>query len=451
MRLQPKTLLFAEGLASVSLQFLFLRQTMAHVGSSVVVTSVVVSIFLLSLALGYQRGGAVAADHMGALGRNLGRAAALLALGLSPAVTEAFFSAARGLAHPNVSLSVYCLTFMAPAGYWLAQTMPLLSNGMAARSNGALSGDVLFFNTLGNVVGGLVSTLLLMRFFGLAWTALANILILIGLRLAVGGSRDRDFAKMAALAAGAFMLTVGAERLMHDKTTAYGSYSVQTLPAKAPGQETSVFVSNGIWQSILGADLSAAPYVEEMRRRLAALSRARPLSVLALGSGGFTLGALDERNAYTYVDIDEAVKPLAEARFLKSPVRGKFLAQDARRFLLESKDLHDVIVLDAFSATFVIPPHLSSQEFFALAASRLAPGGVFMLNTVQRRGFGDGYARRIHATLASVFPYCLALDHFPSKNAPPGELNEQPLTNVLYVCQASRERAEPFVDSKVSY
>ena len=168
MRLQPKTLLFAEGLASVTLQFLFLRQTMAYVGSSVVVTSIVVSIFLLALALGYQQGGRVREDPMRALGANLEWAAALLALGLSPYVTEIFFAGARSFLPPNISLALYCAIFMAPAGYWLAQTMPLLSNGIKARSNGELSGDVLFFNTLGNVVGGLVSTLLLMRFAGLA-------------------------------------------------------------------------------------------------------------------------------------------------------------------------------------------------------------------------------------------------------------------------------------------
>lgn len=451
MHLQPKTLLFAEGLASVSLQFLFLRQTMAYAGSSVVVTSIVVSIFLLSLALGYQQGGRVTLDPLGILGANFVRAAALLAVGLSPVITDLFFASARGAVHPNVALALYCMIFMAPAGYWLAQTMPLLSNGMNARSNGELSGNVLFFNTLGNVVGGLASTLILMRFAGLAWTAWVNIIILIALRLAVSGSGSGDFLKMGTLAAGALLLTVGTERAFHEKTTAYGSYAINESAASAAGPKVSTFISNGLTQSVLGPDLSAAPYVEEIRRRLGMLSHARPLSILALGSGGFTLSARDERNAYTYVDIDEAVRPLAESRFLKRPIRGKFVAQDARSFLLESKDVFDVVILDAFSSTFIIPPHLSSQEFFALAASRLAPGGVFMLNSIQTREFGDHYARRLHATLTSVFPYCVAIDNFPHWDAPPGDTSERPQVNVLYTCQASRQREEPFIDAKVSY
>lgn len=451
MRLQPKTLLFAEGLASVSLQFLFLRQTMPHAGSSVVVTSIVVSIFLLALALGYQRGGRVVLDPMKALGTNLARAAALLGLGLSPLLTDAFFASTRLTMHPHVALSIYCMIFMAPAGYWLAQTMPLLSNQIAARSNGELSGNILFFNTLGNVVGGLASTLILMRFAGLAWTAWFNIMILIVLCLAVNGTGVRALIKMGALAVGALFLTVGAEHYLHEKTTAYGSYSVRALPASVAGADMSIFISNGLAQSVLGPNLSTAPYIEEMRRRISSLSRERPLSVLVLGSGGFTLSARDERNAYTYVDIDEAVLPLAESRFLKRPIRGTFIAQDARRFLLESQRSFDVIVLDAFSATFVIPPHLSSQEFFALAASRLAPGGVFMLNSVQVRAFGDDYARRLNTTLSSVFPYCAAIDNFKRWDASPGDTRELALINMLYACQALRQRVEPFVDAKVSY
>ena len=257
---------------------------------------------------------------------------------------------------------------------------------------------------------------------------------------------------MGGLAVAALLLTVGAERVLHEKTTAYGSYSVSALPASGARPEMSMFIINGRAHSTLGPNLSAAPYAEEVRRRINELSRERPISVLVMGAGGFTLSARDERNAYTYVDIDEAILPLAESRFLKRPIRGSFIAQDARSFLLESQRAFDVVILDAFSTNNVIPPHLSSQEFFALAASRLAPGGVFMLDSLQTRDFGDDYARRLHATVTGVFPYCVAIDNFPGWDAQPGDTSAVPLVrNVLYACQASRLRSEPFTDSKVSY
>lgn len=57
-------ILFLEGFVSVSLQMLMMRQLVPFVGSSVVVSSLVVGFFLASLSLGYAMGGRVKENHV---------------------------------------------------------------------------------------------------------------------------------------------------------------------------------------------------------------------------------------------------------------------------------------------------------------------------------------------------------------------------------------------------
>ncbi len=63
--------LFLEGFVSVSLQMLMMRQLVPFIGSSVVVSSLVVGFFLASLALGYAVGGRVKENHIEKLIKNL--------------------------------------------------------------------------------------------------------------------------------------------------------------------------------------------------------------------------------------------------------------------------------------------------------------------------------------------------------------------------------------------
>ena len=68
--------------------------------------------------------------------------------------------------------------------------------------------------------------------------------------------------------------------------------------------------------------------------------------ILVLGAGGFTLSHDEPRNRYTYVDIDPAIRGLAEQHFLKDRARGEFIAEDARRFVTDTTRRFDAVVVD---------------------------------------------------------------------------------------------------------
>ena len=80
---------------------------------------------------------------------------------------------------------------------------------------------------------------------------------------------------------------------------------------------------------------------------------------------------------------------------------------DGRRFLAGDEKRWDVIVIDAFFAD-AIPAHLVTQEFLALARSRLAPGGVVVTNAIGAiSGPGSKLFRSIYKTYRTAFPSVL--------------------------------------------
>lgn len=55
--------------------------------------------------------------------------------------------------------------------------------------------------------------------------------------------------------------------------------------------------------------------------------------------------------------------------------RMKLAVEDARRWLRGTKELFDVIVLDAYHGGY-IPFHLTTREFLELVREHLSPGGA---------------------------------------------------------------------------
>jgi hypothetical protein len=89
----------------------------------------------------------------------------------------------------------------------------------------------------------------------------------------------------------------------------------------------------------------------------------------------------DPRAEVTAVEIDPLVTELARRLVprLDGP-RVRFVVEDARLFLREDTGAYDYIVVDVFAGE-QLPAHCVTQEFFALAYARLAPGGVLQINT----------------------------------------------------------------------
>src|SRR6185503_12958192 len=76
---------------------------------------------------------------------------------------------------------------------------------------------------------------------------------------------------------------------------------------------------------------------------------------------------------------------------------------DGRVWLAAQHEPFDVLLVDAFRQLYV-PPHLTTKEFFELASTKLADGGIMAAN-VNVLGQNTLIERTLSATIASVFPY----------------------------------------------
>jgi spermidine synthase len=108
------------------------------------------------------------------------------------------------------------------------------------------------------------------------------------------------------------------------------------------------------------------------------------------------------------VELDPVVADVAYRYFsLPRSPRLDVEIEDGRRFLAGDERKWDVIALDVFYADS-IPFHMTTVEFLELLKTRLAPGGVVVVNTIGSvRGGSSRLFRSLYKTYATVFPTVL--------------------------------------------
>lgn len=163
----------------------------------------------------------------------------------------------------------------------------------------------------------------------------------------------------------------------------------------------------GYGQSAADADgISMASYIHAL---FGLLSQAKSRNVLVLGGAGGTLATLlvRARAAVTLVDIDPKAFELAR-NFFHLPASVTCHVADAQAFLQTGTQTFDAIVLDVFVGNH-IPEHLQTQDFFAAAQKRLAPGGVMLANVHVKHDFDD-FADRMALAMRASWPLVRVLD-----------------------------------------
>ena len=108
-------------------------------------------------------------------------------------------------------------------------------------------------------------------------------------------------------------------------------------------------------------------------------------------------------------DIESAARDATrlfepENRGVLSDPRVRFLVADGRNALLARKDTYDVILSDPSDVWVAGVGNLFTQEFYALARSRLRPGGV-MVQWFHMHSLPPEDMKLIVATFRSVFPH----------------------------------------------
>jgi len=304
--------------------------------------------------------------------------------------------------------------------YLLATTLPGVASGagfpIAAsammRADGALGAGV--GNSWAAGTAAAVVASLWMGFMPAWGPSTVHALVVMGvaaLAVAAWGAHDRRwvvlplgglFALLVSPAAG-LQIPPG-ETLLHFKETAAGPTAV-TIPAGAAGGvDVRNVYTHGERVSGFRLDLE-----------IPLLLHPRPERVLliAFGTGVNVRGMLDDPavKELACVDIDPSLPEMARHIPAVGPVfddpRARFVHADGRHFLRLTEPRWDIIYDDV--ATYAQYVELGTLEFFELARSRLAPGGLFVLKLHSDTITPDGQARFL-ATALAVFPHAMLFD-----------------------------------------
>lgn len=390
--------LVAEGYASLATEILALRRMVPWAGSGVSVTAVLLAVYLAALAGGYRRGGLLArrGDPRPRLAARLSGAGALAAFWLSDVGTLAAF----GLPLPPLAqVAAYSILGIAPVGWLLAESVLLAHACAPPHEPSEKAGGIFALSTVGNVLGALLTTFVLLRFLG---TAAAALVLVSGLFLAAAVASLRSIPVAAAAAMAAFpALDLWIEATQYVERNAYADYRIVEL-----GDGGRMLDVSGQGASRHDAEARGWDYAERVERTLCEAGERR---VLVLGAAGMTLGrgapcALDT----TFVDIDPAQERIAALYLGLPPDKvGRFAAADARVFLRGDGGGWEAIVVDTYSNRRTLPQHLLTAEFYRLARSRLADGGSLYVNHLT---WPDDalFGTRAERTLRSVFADCSA-------------------------------------------
>ncbi len=432
-RLLAWVVAFAEGFSTLAVEVIAIRLAIPVVGSSMTLTGVLLAVILLALSAGYWHGGRLSSRWTGprcraALTVNLFLAALLYAAVSFPfeaGLLDRFLDAGLGLA-PAIGAAA-TLLFAAPV-YLVAQSVPLLAEltndeGKAGRA----SGRVLFYSTLGSVAGGIVTPVFLFPSFGVRVSGYLICGLLFAAAALWTASRARAAIVLAAAAvslaavnwAGLGTSIPANQRFRFDSP--HQTIRIVEEPSDTGRVERAMYLNGGRASAIFAdSGETSVRYVLEADRLLGA----EPCSyVLAVGAAGFTFprdaSRIAEVERVDAVDVDPAVREIAERQFLLRPLPSKvrffpLSARYALRRFRSQRARYGFTLLDAYTGK-AIPAELLSREFLAdvRAVSARTAANVILDRTAE-----SDFARNVLATFRQAFGRIWIKDVDPGDSDP---------------------------------
>jgi spermidine synthase len=367
-----------------------------------------------------------------------------------------------------VCLSVFCAA--SGALFVAAARMIAAELGLSAR---AAASAAYLLEAAGSALGGVLASFVLVRFLDAfqiaAIVGLLNLSVAVALLFRMKRPQGTLLAVAAALAAIPLLIWVAPHcdvaartrlwrgfNVIAQRNSVYGNLTVteagvpsdrSSSPGWETGESESGAMRSGEIRSLYenGSILANAPdpAAAEEAVDYALLEHAAPRRVLLIGGGvnGSIAEALKHPTIQSldYVELDPALIGMAQQYFpaqtavFRTDPRVHLHFLDGRRFLSETRDKFDVIMVDAPDPETAQLNRFYTVEFFRLARAHLAPEGLFaaQLRSSEETISPDlaEFLRSIRRTLGEVFPYQAAIPgetiHFFGA-AEPGVLTRDP-------------------------
>jgi len=310
---------------------------------------------------------------------------------------------------------------------------------------GAISGTVLSISTLGSFLGAVATAVILLNFFGVAWTVVINYMALSLIVILLVFQRKKQWILIPILVIASviiYMMNVNFEKKQFILTNQYSDYMLLNNYEHPVMGKGKLFIVNASPSSFLTQENKAFPYAEMVKHILFNKLKLTNKEILVIGAGGFSLSAEGTNgNQFYYNDIDSDMAKAAKSGFVKK-INGTFIPGDARPFLKYNTKKFDVIISDAFNSRQSIPFYLLTQEHMRNIKKAINPGGYAMFNIIANPTFSTSYSKRVDNTIRSVFKNCVAI---------PVDYANKP-TNIVYVCYMAKNTGDTtiYTDDKNS-
>ena len=421
-------------------------------GSSVYGVSIMLSTFLVGIALGSWVAAARVrrrpATMLGAVWLLAGSAwAAFVSLYVGGRLPFLFLDLYRrvdggttGLFGVQFLLAAF---LMLPATLCLGALLPVVVSvalrGVRGRS---VVSSLYAANLLGSAAGALVAVGLLLASVGLNVSVQVGVLVALGLALVITVRLPGPHARTIGVTVAALMLVLALDGGARQLALSFGLYhgapgyadtddrGIRDLLAShellfyRDGPTASVAVLkvdryvllkiNGKTDASTGAgDIETQTLLGHLP--LMAAPRVDRVAVVGFGSG-MTVGAV-LTHPVREVDVFEIEPAVIEASRYFEPINGRPLDDDrlhlvigdARGELRRDVEPYDVIISEPSNPWITGVANLFTRDFFELTASRLAPGGVFA-QWFHLYGMSEDSAREVMASFRSVFPHVVAFN-----------------------------------------
>ncbi len=400
------------GFSSLSFELIILRQLINFVGSNALITSIIMTVILLFLSVGYYIGSVISvAKHP--IRQYIQKLiiftvfAYILACPFYLMQTYFYFLYFIGIRQTLILVLLFSLAFLSLPSASLGFVTSVIGRYIH-HFNADYTGRFMAIDTIGSVLGSLGTTLVLMPFLGVAHTILFLILANILAFFLIVKTANIPFYITPILMALILTVLFNNEKLMTGSQFLIKDDAVSRLEILPVDEQDGRYVSklmkiNGSLSSKVSENEAFNfEYINFINQTfIKNLPQDYPHQILVLGAGGFTIGPDDTFHQYTFLDIEKDLQKISEQHFLDAPLtpNKKFIARDAYLFLLNDQNAYDLIIIDVYSAVQSIPLNFTTTNFFKLVKAHLKPDGIMVANIITSPSFKNAFSKRIDNTL----------------------------------------------------
>jgi predicted membrane-bound spermidine synthase len=426
---------FVSGMTTLAAELSAARLIGNVFGSSNIVWASIIGLILIYLTLGYFLGGRWADQNPSPAAMFHLLAWGAFTLGLVPYIAGPVLRIAAN-AFEDLQVGILAGSFM---GVLILFSVPITLLGTIspfairlsiddAALAGRISGQIYALSTLGSFIGTFLATLITIPAIGTRLTFLLFSLSLLFVAIAGLGRfvnlRAMVYSLWMPLVLAVLAVLAGRQAIknnigqVYETESAYNYIQVQqindyTLLRLNEGQGVHSIYSpdtlnyGGPWEQFLVGPYFYKDCRPYMIKRIAIVG-------LAAGTTARLVSAVYGKIPIDGFEIDPVIVEVGRRYFDMTMPNLNVQIGDGRLNLERSSHLYNIIAVDAYRPPY-IPPHMTTREFFRIAASHLTQDGVLAINTASIPG-DRRLVNGLATTIATVFPSVYIMDV-------PGSLN----------------------------